>query len=98
VSALVDKDISNLDDYKGPCVSSTSTAPNGTSDEKRSWKNCVSSIRIASGWKATLYVDTNFHGKSVEISSDASNLQLVPGDCDHGGFNDCIESIRVSRQ
>jgi hypothetical protein len=53
---------------------------------------------VASGWKATLYVDTNYRGRSVEISSDASNLQLVAGDCDHGGFNDCIESIRIARQ
>lgn len=96
-SALVDKDIANLRDYKGPCEESTS-GPNGTTDTTYSWKNCISSIRVASGWKATLYVDTNYRGRSVEISSDASNLQLVAGDCDHGGFNDCIESIRIARQ
>jgi hypothetical protein len=96
-SALVDKDISNLNDYKGPCMFTTSNGQGG-SDTTYSWKNCVSSIRVASGWKATLYVDTNFHGKSVVISADVPNLQLLPGDCDHEGFNDCIESIRVSRQ
>src|SRR5204863_2275889 len=69
-----------------------------TADTHYFWKNCISSIRVAAGWKATLYVDTNFRGKSVEISVDVSNLQLVPGDCDHGGFNDCIESIKIARQ
>jgi hypothetical protein len=97
-SALVEKNLSNLDDYKGPCASSSSTDANGNSDTTYSWKNCVSSIRVASGWKATVYVDTNFKGKTAEITADASNLQLVMGDCDHGGFNDCIESIRVSPQ
>lgn len=94
--ALVDKDISNLKDYKGPCGETSGT---GTSESTTySWKNCISSIRVAPGWKATLYEDTNFKGKSVEIATDASNLQLVAGDCDHGGFNDCTESIRISRQ
>ncbi|MCM3878625.1 MAG: beta/gamma crystallin family protein [Vicinamibacterales bacterium] len=96
-SALVDKNISNLDDYKGPCMFTTSYGQ-GQSDTNYTWKNCISSIRVAAGWKATLYVETDFHGKSVEISSDVSNLQLVAGDCDHDGFNDCIESVRVSRQ
>src|SRR6266540_1675093 len=96
-SALVDKDISSLEDYKGPC-SETSTGANGTSDTSYFWKNCISSVRVAAGWKAIVYKDKNFKGASYEVLSDVSNLQLVPGDCDHGGFNDCIESIRVSRQ
>ena len=97
-SAFVEKDIANLDDYKGPCYTTSTNSNTGISDTHYFWKNCISSIRVASGWKATLYVDTNFRGKSVEISADVSNLQLVPGDCDHEGFNDCIESIKVARQ
>lgn len=49
-SALVDKDISNLDDYKGPCVSSTSNpSPGtiGTGETTYSWKNCIESIRVS---------------------------------------------------
>jgi peptidase inhibitor family I36 len=95
-NALVDKDISNLKDYKGPCVESSGSGASETTTN--SWKNCVSSIRAAPGWKATLYVDTNFKGKSVEIAADASNMQLAAGDCDHGGFNDCIESVKISRR
>jgi hypothetical protein len=97
-SAFVEKDIANLDDYKGPCFTTSTNSSTNTSDTHYFWKNCISSIRVAAGWKATLYVDTNFRGKSVEISADVSNLQLLPGDCDHDGFNDCIESIKVARQ
>jgi hypothetical protein len=53
---------------------------------------------VSPGWKATLYKDRDFKGKVLEISADVSNLQLMPGDCDHGGFNDCIESIKVMQQ
>jgi len=94
-SALVDKDISNLDDYQGPCVETTTNA-DGSSDTNRTWKNCISSIRVAvGGWKAVVYKDTNYRSKSYEVTADVPNLQLVPGDCDHDGFNDCIESIRI---
>jgi hypothetical protein len=94
-SALIDKDITNLNDYKGPCVETTSDGQGG-SDTNHTWRNCISSIRVAlGGWKAIVYTDTNYHGKSYEISADVPNLQLVPGDCSHDGFNDCIESIRI---
>jgi hypothetical protein len=97
-SNLVDKNVSDLRSYKGPCPESDYNGSTGQSDTTYSWKNCISSIRVAAGWKATLYKDTNYDGKSVEITADVPNLQLVAGDCDHGGFNDCIESIRVARQ
>jgi len=97
-SNLVDKNVSDLKSYKGPCVETDSTGPNGQSSTTYSWKNCISSIRVATGWKATLYTNTGYGGKSVEITADVTNLQLVSGDCDHGGFNDCIESIRVAKQ
>jgi hypothetical protein len=29
------------------------------------------------------------------LTEDHSNLQLAPGRCDKGGFNDCTTSIRV---
>lgn len=93
------RNIADLEDYKGPCsTTTTSVGPPPTSDTTYFWKNCISSIRVASGWRATLYVDANYKGDSVEISGDVPNLQLVTGKCDHGGFNDCIESIQVPRQ
>jgi hypothetical protein len=95
-SALVEQDVKNLSDYKGPCVeTSYSGQPGAASTDTYSWKNCVSSLRVAEGWKAVLYTNTNFGGDHIEVSADVSNLQLVPGKCDHDGLNDCIESIRV---
>src|SRR5204862_4635867 len=56
-SAFVDKDIANLDDYKGPCFTTSTNSSTSASDTHYFWKNCISSIRVAAGWKATLYVD-----------------------------------------
>jgi hypothetical protein len=46
--------------------------------------DCISSIRIAPGWQATIYQDDGFKGHSVE-TTDLANLQLVAGSCDHDG-------------
>jgi hypothetical protein len=48
--------------------------------------------------RATIYRDSNFKGQSVDLTSDAANLQLVAGTCSHDGLNDCVSSIRVARQ
>jgi hypothetical protein len=94
-SNLVDQAVPDLKTYKGPCGE---TDDFNSSNTVYSWKNCISSIRVAAGWKATLYTNTNYQGRSLELTADVANLQLVNGDCDHGGFNDCIESIRVAKQ
>lgn len=93
-SALITKDIADLKDYKGPCILADSGGPYGGTAEYR-WNDCVSSIRIASGWRATVYRDDHFKGESLEITADVPNLQLVRGSCPHNGMNDCITPIRV---
>lgn len=94
-SALVTSSIANLADFKGPClhVDSSQYSTTTTLD----WNDCISSIRIAPGWRATVYRDTGYRGESLDVSADLPNLQLVPGRCDHDGMNDCISSIRLSR-
>lgn len=60
------------------------------------WNDCVSSVRVAPGWRATLYRDPNYHDAALEITADVPNLQLVrEHDCSHGGLNDCVSSVRV---
>ena len=86
-SALLTRDVSDLRDYSGPCEHSSNTYGD--------WNDCVSSVKVAPGWRATIYRDDDFHGGSLELTADAPNLQLVPGDCPHDGFNDCITSVRV---
>ena len=89
-SAHVTTDIEDLRDYKeGPCETDSESGPD--------WNDCISSVRIAPGWRATLYRNPDFKGESVEAASDLSNLQLEKGTCDHDGLNDCITSIRLHR-
>lgn len=90
-SAHVTKDVSNLQDYAGPCQQDFEDY------STKSWAFCISSIRVAPGWRATIYDRTNYRGQFLNVVEDTPNLVLVNGDCRKGGLNDCIVSIRVSR-
>jgi hypothetical protein len=84
-------DVANLGDVEGPCVK-------GDAESSRArWDDCVSSIRVMPGWRATLFRDRDFKGESVTITEDVIDLTRVNGPCS-GSFNDCVSSIRVSRQ
>jgi hypothetical protein len=84
-------DVDDLGHVEGPCVE-------GDDDSATArWDDCVSSIRVMPGWRATLYRNPDFKGSSVTVTEDTSNLQRLPGPCS-GSFNDCVSSIRVSRQ
>jgi hypothetical protein len=97
-SALLISDVRTLTDYKGPCQHNSYNPGTGITVPTFDWNDCVSSVRIATGWRATVYRDEDFKGQSLEITGDVANLQLVPGPCDHDGFNDCITAIRVRQQ
>jgi hypothetical protein len=92
-SALLKADVRDLKDFAGPCEWEVNSYPYSTSGSN--WNDCISSIRVAPGWRATVYRDGDFKGDSLEITADTPNLQLVPGSCPHDGFNDCITSIQV---
>jgi hypothetical protein len=95
-SALLTRSISDLRDFKGPCEHPGSSVPT-YSPPTYDWSDCISSVRIAPGWRAVLYKDTGYRGPSHEVTADVPNLQLVPGDCSHRGLNDCVSSIRIDR-
>jgi len=95
-SALLTRDVRDLRDYAGACRHETSAYPYGTT-VTFDWNDCISSIKVAPGWRATVYRDDGFSGESLEVTADVSNLQFVSGSCDHDGLNDCITSIRVRR-
>jgi len=59
------------------------------------WNDCVSSIRIAPGWRAIVFRDDDFSGQRLEVTANVPNLQLVAGSCGHDGLNDCITSITL---
>ena len=92
-SAHLESDASNLSEYNGPCEHSSYCGYGSCYDYN--WDDCISSIKVAPGWRATIYRDSYFDGEALYVTADAPNLQLVRGTCDHGGLNDCISSIRV---
>jgi hypothetical protein len=94
-SAHITADIKDLADFKGPCVAFETSGT--TTTTKDVWNDCVSSIRVAPGWEATLYRDDDFGGEQLKVTQDMPNLQLAPGGCSKGGFNDCASAIRVRR-
>ena len=96
-SAHVTADIKDLKDFKGPCERFVSSTIPGGAETHYEWDDCISSVRVSPGWRATLYRDDEFDGDRLEVTCDIPNLQLVPGKCDKGGFNDCVTSIRVFR-
>jgi hypothetical protein len=88
-SAHVVSNQSNLKDVSGPCVEHRSNASG--SDDFYSWDDCISSVRVAPGWRATFFGDNDYKGMRLEVGEDFLNLRFVPG----GDFNDGVSSIRV---
>ena len=69
-SAHLTADVADLRDFRGPYIQ-------GDDASSRDWNDCVSSVRVAPGWRATLYRGTNYDDDSLEITEDVANLQLV---------------------
>ena len=89
-SQAVDADVRDLGKVDGPCSS-------GAEGERPTWSDCMSSLRVISGWSVILYEDKDFHGRSVTLTADTPNLTTLPGPCD-GSFNDCVSSLKVTKQ
>jgi hypothetical protein len=85
-SAYVTHNIVNLKDVSGPCLL------RGSSDDVESWDDCISSVRVAPGWRATLYGDDDYKGLPLEVSGDLIDLKRLPGELD---LNDGVSSIRI---
>jgi hypothetical protein len=84
-------DVADLARTEGPCGG-------GEEGERPTWSDCISSIRVMSGWSVTLFRDRDFRGRSVTLTEDTPDLRDVPGPCDDESFNDCVSSIRVARR
>jgi hypothetical protein len=95
-SAHITQDITHLKDFEGPCLRFESDG-SGITFTTEVWDDCMSSVRVAPGWRAVLYRDGDFDGDQMQVTLDIPNLTQVQGDCDKGGFNDCVTSIRVIR-
>ena len=95
-SAHITSDVSDLRNTDGPCEHESSGEYSTT--RFYNWNDCISSVRVAPGWSATLYRGTGYGDDSLEIVADVSNLQLVDRDCPKDGLNDCVSSVRVRKR
>lgn len=92
-SAHITTDVPDLREFDGPCRHESTAGPGLTLN----WNDCLSSVRVAPGWTATLYRDDNYRDDELTATEDVPNLQLVSHDCPRDGLNDCVTSIRVRR-
>jgi hypothetical protein len=90
-SQALNVDVPDLSKVDGACSS-------GAEGETPSWSDCISSVKVMPGWTAMLYRDKNYKGASVAVNADTPSLRDLRGPCDKDSFNDCVSSIRVSRQ
>jgi hypothetical protein len=97
VSGRLTANVSNLAAYSGGCNESCYTDINNFRSCTSYWHDCMSSIKVAPGWKATVYVKPDFQGDSEELTANVPDLGQIAGPC-HGNWNDCVSSIRVGRQ
>ncbi|MGE3470285.1 MAG: peptidase inhibitor family I36 protein [Vicinamibacterales bacterium] len=98
-SAHITTDIADLRDVRGPCEHYETGGTAGSGYYYYDWNDCISSVRVAPGWRATLYRDDHYRDDALDITEDVPNLQLVTQhDCPHDGLNDCVTSIRVRPQ
>jgi hypothetical protein len=92
-SAHLTGDMSDLREFRGPCVHEN----DGSVD--RDWNDCISSVRVAPGWRATLYRAPDYRDDALDVTEDVPNLQLVrQHDCPNDGLNDCVSSLRVRQR
>jgi hypothetical protein len=90
-SIVLTADVQDLDDVENGCFKS------GGPSSDVNWDDCVSSIRVAPGWTATIHEDPHYRGASLIIMSDVEDLDDLGGPCGDD-WDDCISSLRVRRQ
>lgn len=91
-SAYVTRNIADLKDVNGPCIQYGDAFGGVPPDITESWDDCISSVRLAPGWRAILYGDKDFKGLQLEVTSDMPNLRFVP---DGRDLNDGFSSVRI---
>ena len=97
-SAHLASDVDDLSGFKGPCEHYSSGGPGYPASYSYDWNDCISSIKVSPGWRATVFVDFGFHEDWLDVTADVTDLGQVRGYCDDDTWNDCISSIRVRRQ
>jgi len=90
-SRTFDGDFNDFRDLRGPCSGFFDSE-----DQDGDWNDCTSSILVPPGWEATVFVDQDYFGESLVVTSSIRDLDNVRGPCGND-WDDCISSIRVRR-
>ena len=61
------------------------------------WDDCISSIRIPSGWEITVFEHDQYSGTSTTFTADVPDLHLQMGPCGND-WDDCISAIQVRQR
>jgi hypothetical protein len=96
-SAQITSDISDLSHFRGPCEHTGYSDPEEGDSYYYDWEDCISSVRVAPGWRATLFRDSGYDSDSLQITADIPNLKRVHGHRSKDGMGDCLSSIRVRK-
>ena len=80
---LLRNDVSDLRARIGPCMDT--------------WDDCISSIELSDGWRATLYERDGFEGDSLRVVTSYPDLDEFPRSDGVGDWDNRASSIRVIR-
>jgi Peptidase inhibitor family I36 len=61
------------------------------------WDDCISSIRVPSGWEVTVFEHDLYSGASATFTTDIEDLERQMGPCGND-WDDCISSIQVRQR
>jgi hypothetical protein len=61
------------------------------------WNDCISSIRIPSGWEVTVFEEDDYAGASMTFTADVPDLERQQGPCGND-WDDCISSMQVRQR
>jgi hypothetical protein len=61
------------------------------------WDDCISSIRVPSGWEITVWEHDNYSGASMTFTSDVPDLHQVRGPCGDD-WDDCISAFQARQR
>ena len=61
------------------------------------WDDCISSIRVPSGWEIIVFEQDLYGGASATFTTDIEDLERQMGPCG-GDWDDCISSFQVRQR
>ncbi|MGH9463373.1 MAG: peptidase inhibitor family I36 protein [Vicinamibacteria bacterium] len=79
----------DLRDIRGPC--------NAFGGSEGDWNDCISSIRVPTGWEVTIFEDDSYEGDSLTLTMDTPDLDDVNGPCGND-WDDCITAMQVRQR